>query len=127
MAGMPDTSMVCGVGAHPSPHVQLFQKEGPTMDEMFKQVQCPLLFCPGWSDPSSLRDDGYYMQILKSQPKSKGSKSILFKHQLHGFANRADLKVPQNKRDCELLMNETLAYFKQYLEPAQTGSHQSNL
>lgn len=112
MAAFPDL-VACGVGAHPSVHGQMMQKTGPTMDEMFRQVKVPLLYAPGWNDPASLRDNGYYMKILKEN--NSASRSILFKDQVHGFANRSDLRVEKNLKAYEKFMYETLNFYHEQL------------
>jgi dienelactone hydrolase len=113
-AGKPG-HLACGVCAHPSFHIQMIQKSGPTMDEMFKEMQAPLLVCPAWNDPSSTREGGYYMNILKENPLANKSKSVLFNSQMHGFANRANITVPQNRRDCERFMRLSLEFFHEHL------------
>ena len=112
---MPNTVLSCAVGIHPSPHVQLLQKSGPTMEQMLRAVSVPLLYCPSWNDPPSLREGGYWMKLL-NEGGGKGSKSVLFNNQIHGWAIRADIRVPQNKRDFDKLMSLMLDFFAEHLE-----------
>jgi hypothetical protein len=80
---------------------------------MFARVRVPMLLCPARNDPQELRDGGRYMEILRKV--APGSESVLFYHQLHGFANRADLSVDRNQRDYDKFMDITTRFLRRHL------------
>ena len=81
---------------------------------MMKGVSVPLYYMPAWTDPPSLRPGGHYIQLL-NENGGKGSKSLLFRNQVHGWANRGDIRDPKVKVDVERFMDETLAFFKEHI------------
>ena len=112
-AGTLPNILSCGVVAHPTVHQQMLHQSGPGLDDMFRQVKIPMLFCPAWNDPASFRQGGHYMKLL--QKAAKGSRSVLFKDQLHGFANRSNLHIPKNRQAYEDFLRLTIEFLHERL------------
>jgi len=106
---------VCGAALHPSPFVQRFQSEGPTMDEILKAVTVPMFLAPATPDAAFLRPDGWWSQWLNEAGRpSGGSESYLF-NQKHGWANRGDLQNPEVKVDVDRVMRLLLDFLAKHL------------
>lgn len=112
--GLPGRPFACGVGAHPSVLNQRVQTEGPTLEEYFRAVQAPFFLAPGRGDPGSLRENGYWTNLLQSQPASRGSYAVSYPL-AHGFANRGDVRDPAVRHVVDKWFNETVRFFNEHL------------
>jgi dienelactone hydrolase len=98
LAGEHPCPIVCGVGFHPSVHMQALQPRGePGLKACLEQVSAPLLYCPSSQDPSALYPGGWIIDQLSTQ---KGVEVHPFK-QNHGFVNRGDMRDPRMAQDVE--------------------------
>jgi dienelactone hydrolase len=103
----------CAVGAHPAPHVQYFQSEGPKTSEIYEMIKCPMLFLMAQNDPSWYFPDGsVWKEIEKSSPKSK---CYVYPEMVHGWINRGDIRMGNVKRDFEDSMAKMKEFYSEYL------------
>ena len=103
----------CAVGAHPAPHVQYFQAEGPGKFEMYSQIKCPVLFLPSSDDPKWYRPDGAdFLEIKRVSPESK---SVVYMDMIHGWVNRGDIRLENIKTQVEDAMAHTKEYFDRFV------------
>lgn len=105
--------ITCGVGGHPSPDVQRLQSSGPSTEDIIRQVKVPLLFMPGWNDPSWIKENGSHMKII--QENNPGSKSITFPTMAHGWIVRGNIRDGKIKTQVDRAMNEMLQFYAGYL------------
>ncbi|KAH9259805.1 hypothetical protein BASA81_002231 [Batrachochytrium salamandrivorans] len=101
------------VGFHPSPDVQALQKCGPTTNEMYEQIQCPVLYLPGSNDPGWIKPMGKaFASILVASPESR---CVDFPSMDHGWVNRGDVRIPAIKIQVDLAMQLAKDFFHHYV------------
>jgi dienelactone hydrolase len=114
-AGIPGDLFACGASPHASPHVQRLQADGPTMEEAMKLATCPIFYAPCWNDPPSLQNDGYYLKLLRENPKAKDSFAVYYPDQMHGFSVRGNIQDPKIKAGVDDVFQRVLEMYSKYI------------
>lgn len=101
------SSVKCGVGLHPSTHVEktVFQKDE---DKMLQEITSPFLLLTAGNDKLNLKKGHANVTHLVS----KGGESIDYVDMKHGWVSRGDLTQDNVKRD----MNDALEKTNTFLE-----------
>jgi dienelactone hydrolase len=110
----------CGVGAHPSPDIQMLQTTGPTLAKMIEDVRIPLLFLMAQNDPSWWKPGGKSFAVIEKN--NPGSKSVEFRTMIHGWMTRGDTRVPSVQAESNRAMLEAKVFldarFPESLNPS---------
>jgi len=111
----PDTtkwgkSVSCGVGLHPSTHVEnsVFERDE---DKMLQEILSPMLLLPAGNDKPNLKKGHPNVTYLES----KGGESIEYPEMVHGWVSRGDLKKENVKRDNKDALEKTTSFLEKTL------------
>jgi len=99
-------SVKCGVGLHPSTHVEKNVFKGDE-EKMFSDVSFPFLLCTAGNDPENLKKGSTVVTHLES----KGGKSKDYPDMVHGWTSRGDFSVENVIRDADDALQEASDFF----------------
>lgn len=113
-ASAENTDVVAGVVLHPSMQLETFAFGGDCA-ALLKSVQCPFLLAPAGNDMPMWAEEGDFCQALKAS--TRGAELVVkpFPEMTHGWSVRGDVGDVTIKRDVELVLADTKAFFAEHM------------
>lgn len=105
-----DMGLKCGVGLHPSSHLEEVAHGGSEV-AIYEKVNIPILQMPAGGDKPQVKEGGACANLIAA----KGGKTIEFPDMQHGWSCRGDLSDKTVARDVELAMRNMVDFLKEHL------------